>query len=486
VAVLLRTGVLDVPGVDAVSVFAVPGEPLRIDGADALSGQLGSDLTGLAERQEHKGDAGAVLELPMSSGPLRRLVIVGTGDGGTVAWRKAGSALARRTKSDPVVALPLDAVPTDEALAALVEGLVLASYRFRAEGAEPKGSTTERYELVGTEPQLRQAVLDAALHRARATLRARDLTNTPSLVKTPSWLAARALDGAESAGLTARVRDERELAAEGFGGVVAVGMGSTRPPRLIELSYAPAGATRHVVLVGKGITFDSGGLSLKPNEGMVSMKTDMGGGAAVIATMAALRDLGVTVKVTGLVPAAENLPSGTAQRPSDVIRHYGGRTTEVLNTDAEGRLVLADALAYAVERLAPDVIVDVATLTGAAPFALGRRHAALYASTDDLAVELAAAAAEAGERVWRMPLVEDYRAAIDSRVADLANTGSNLAVSGGSITAALFLREFTGGLPWAHLDIAGPARSDSDEDEVTKGATGYGVRLLLRWLEGMR
>jgi leucyl aminopeptidase len=217
---------------------------------------------------------------------------------------------------------------------------------------------------------------------------------------------------------------------------------------------------------------------------MPGMKTDMAGGAAVIATMAALADLKIGVKVTGLVPMAENMPGEASMRPGDVVTHYGGRTDEVLNTDAEGRIVLADALAYAVANLAPDVVVDIATLTGAAPLGLGKRHGALYATTAGLRDALLAAAAAGGERLWSMPLVDDYRDALDSDIADLRNIGDPaLDYSGGSIVAALFLREFVGSAVWAHLDVAGPARADSDEDEVTKGATGFGVRTFLCWLE---
>jgi leucyl aminopeptidase len=218
---------------------------------------------------------------------------------------------------------------------------------------------------------------------------------------------------------------------------------------------------------------------------MVSMKTDMAGGAAVIATMSALRDLGVRDRVTGLVPLAENMIGGDATRPSDVVRHYGGTTSEVLNTDAEGRLVLADALAYAVANLAPDAVVDIATLTGAASLGLGKRHAALYATSPALADALVRAGEAGGERLWPMPLVDDYRDALDSDVADLRNVADpGRHYSAGSIVAALFLREFVDGVPWAHLDVAGPARADADEDEVTKGATGFGVRTFLRWLAG--
>ena len=293
-------------------------------------------------------------------------------------------------------------------------------------------------------------------------------------------------------GLAIEVRDHRRLEAEGFGGLIAVGRGSVRPPRLVQLGYVPAGtsaraarALPHAVLVGKGITFDTGGLSIKPAAAMTSMKTDMAGAAAVLAAMGALRSLQVPVRVTGLLALAENMPSGTATRPSDVITHFGGTTVEVLNTDAEGRLVLADALAYAAARLAPDVVVDLATLTGAVTIALGRRDAALYANDDRLAARLAAAAAATGERVWRMPLVEDYRDALASEVADLANIGRRPAAGAGagSIVAALFLREFVDDVPWAHLDIAGTGRADADDHEISKGGTGYGVRLLLRWLE---
>jgi leucyl aminopeptidase len=243
-----------------------------------------------------------------------------------------------------------------------------------------------------------------------------------------------------------------------------------------------------VVLVGKGITFDSGGLSLKPSDAMKSMKTDMAGGAVVIAAMSALARLGAEVKVTGLVAAAENMPSGSALHPGDVISQYGGRTTEVLNTDAEGRLVLADALAYAVANLRPDAMVDIATLTGAARVALGTSVGAMYASRADLAQALLAAAADSGEKLWRMPLVEDYvSGALESPVADSANVPhGDRSYRAGSIDAALFLREFTGGLPWAHLDVAGVSRSAADDGELARGATGFGVRLLLRWLGGFR
>lgn len=445
-----------------------------------MGAELGVDLLVQLQRADAKGVAGEVVSLPLFTGRTQTVHLVGTGDGSPTALRKAGAALVRRTASATTLraALPEDADPAG--LEALIEGLLLAAYRFRL-GRDDSPPKLSDIELLVEDPAALEPVRRRATAVVAATMLARDLVNTPSLEKSPAWLADRARSATEAAGCSTRVRDECELAAEGFGGVVGVGMGSTRPPRLIEMCYDPPGAGRHVVLVGKGITFDSGGLSIKTTEGMVAMKSDMAGGAAVIAAMSALRELGVRVKVTGLVPAAENMPSGSAQRPGDVITQYGGKTVEVLNTDAEGRLVLADALAYADTMLDPDAVVDLATLTGAISVGLGRRDAGLYSTDEELAAELLAAGEAAGERLWRMPLVEDYRDTLDSQVADLANIGRKT-YSGGSIVAALFLREFAGSRRWAHFDIAGPARADGDEDEVTTGGTGFGVRLLLRWL----
>jgi leucyl aminopeptidase len=259
--------------------------------------------------------------------------------------------------------------------------------------------------------------------------------------------------------------------------VLAVGRGSSRPPRFVEMTWSPRGAKRHVVLVGKGITFDSGGLSLKPPDSMPGMKTDMSGGAAVIATMTALRALGVKTKVTGLIPMAENLPGSDATRPGDVIRHYGGLTSEVLNTDAEGRLVLADVLWYVAKKFKPKFMVDLATLTGAIMVALGTEYAGLFSNNDELAERLTKAGLATGERVWRMPLGPEYDKQIDSQFADMKNTGSR---HGGSITAAQFLQRFVDDTPWAHLDIAGTAMGAPKTEINHSWGSGYGVRLLER------
>ena len=411
--------------------------------------------------------------------------------------------------------LPGDASP--DAVQAFTEGVLLGSYRYAfapddesgialepvrggtaaaagpgapaAPGARGKsGAPSGAVRLLATEPA-DAAVISAAADRAAAVAGAvafaRDLVNTPSARKSPQWLADQATELAQRCGLGVRVRGGDELTQAGFGGIVAVGSGSSHPPRLIELSYEPDGWDTHVVLVGKGITFDSGGLSLKPLDGMKTMKTDMAGAAAVIAAMSALGALGARVKVTGLVAAAENMPSGSAMRPGDVITQFGGRTVEVLNTDAEGRLVLADALAYADLAIDPDMIVDLATLTGAARIALGTTLGAMFTDDDDLAAALASAGEAGGERLWRLPLFDEYRDLLDSGVADLANIPARRYGPPGAIAAALFLREFSGRRRWAHLDIAGPARSTTDDGETTKGGTGFGTRLLLRWLAGL-
>jgi leucyl aminopeptidase len=278
-----------------------------------------------------------------------------------------------------------------------------------------------------------------------------------------------------------------------FGGLRAVGGSSPKPgPRMIEVSYQPQSkkksmnALPHVVLVGKGITFDTGGISLKrPYDTMMAMKSDMAGSAAILGTLTALEHLQPNVRVTALMMMAENAISGTAQRPSDVIKHYGGTTVEVINTDAEGRLVLADGLAYADLNLDPDYLVDIATLTGAATLGLGRQYAAMYTRDTALADQLTKAGEAVGDRVWHMPLVDDYKDALQSDIADLNHTADKGKFSAGSVTAALFLENFVGTRRWVHLDIAGTARSEVDAGENSKGGTGFGVRLLTEWITSL-
>jgi leucyl aminopeptidase len=437
-----------------------------------------------------KGRPGEIVAVPMPGGPAgpAELLVVGIGEGSPAELRKAGAAIARRSKGRATLAAALPEGTDDAGLQAHIEGLLLASYTFSRRSEPPSSGPVAGIALHFGGDFGRKAA-DHALVVVKAVWLARDLANTPSNEKDPAWLADRAREVAMATGLECRIWDETGLRGEGFNGLLAVGSGSSRPPRLISLGYRPddengvSAQSSHVVLVGKGITFDSGGLSIKPREAMIPMKADMAGGGAVIAILGALRELGVRHRVTGLVAAAENMPSGSAYRPSDVITQYGGTTVEVVNTDAEGRLVLADALAYADRTLDPDVIIDLATLTGAASLGLSRRVAALYATDDELAFGLMAAGEAAGDPLWRMPLVEDYRSALDSDIADVCHVVEDTKVGGGSITAALFLREFIGGHRWAHLDIAGPGKVEFEEHEITKGGTGFGVRALLRWLQ---
>jgi leucyl aminopeptidase len=344
----------------------------------------------------------------------------------------------------------------------------------------------------GGEPSQGVAPWKTVLTRARAVAEgvylARDLTNTPSDRKCPKWLAERA--GSAAAGvaeLRVAIWDEKRLETAGFGAVLAVGRGSANPPRLVQLGWNPPGARTHVVLVGKGITFDTGGINVKSRDSMKLMRKDMGAAATVIAATVVAARLQLPVRITTLAPLAENAFGGDAMRPGDVVRHWGGLTTEVLNTDAEGRLVLADTLAYVTATECPDVVIDLATLTGAQSVALGKRTAALFTESDHLAVALSEAATAAGESLWRLPLVEDYRDCLTGQVADLANIAMDRDPGAGAVVAALFLREFTGAARsrWAHLDISGPAWSDSATGELAKGATGWGVRTIVNFLDSL-
>ena len=468
---------------DGVSSWLVAvGDDGPAGAAAAVGERLGVEVAELVGAQKATGfepTAGAVAAYPLLSGDARELVLVGTGAGTAAELRKAAAAVARRGRGQQcVVAVVADG--TD--IRAFGEGLVLGSYDYTLKTADTPKPVAETIVVTDGSGDDRSEDLERGGVIGRAGWLARELATTPSNEKTPAWLAARATAVARSAGLDISVWDEKKLAAGGFGGILAVGRGSTRPPRLIRLDYTPDKAgkdTPYVVLVGKGITFDTGGLSLKPRESMATMKRDMTGGGSVIATMAVLRELGVRVRVTGLVCAAENMPSGTAYRPDDVVTHYGGRTTEIKNTDAEGRMVLADGLAYAVNDLKPDVIVDVATLTGAIKVSLGSGlYGGMFATDDALADNLAEAGEVSGERLWRMPLPEEYRELISTPIADSVNSSGGP----GSITAALFLMPFAGKVPWAHLDLSSMAESTVDAFEYAQGPTGVGARLLSTWL----
>lgn len=470
---------------DALVVGAFAGEngPVLSSEGAAIDAALEGGLSEHLSRVAFKARVGKVCVLPtLGRIPAKSIAVVGLGDDRVAdpldIMRSAG-VVARRLADSAVIASALHGANRDGGgVSAAAEGFLLGSYRFTQYKSKPQSSKTERILF------LDDADADAVVRGtvvAEATALARDLTNEPASTLYPGTFAARAGEVADANGLECTIWEEDELDARGFGGILAVGRGSERPPRLIHLRYMPENARGKVVLIGKGITFDSGGLSLKDAKQMEEMKTDMGGGAAVIGAMSALVRLDAKVEVLGLVAAAENVPSSHSLKPGDVIKHYGGTTSEVLNTDAEGRLVLADVLAYACEQ-EPDAVVDAATLTGAIMVALGRKAIGLFSNDDGLKDELCAAATRAGERVWPMPLYDDYRSDLESEVADIKNVGPRW---GGAILAALFLQEFVGEkIPWAHLDIAGPARAERDFDEVVKGGTGVATRTLLAWIEG--
>jgi leucyl aminopeptidase len=480
----------------AVPVFA--GMELG-PGAEEAVAALGVPLAPLLEARGFSGKAGEAVALPtLGRLPATVLLLVGVGERAGVdaeVLRRAAAVVVRHGAGARrgVTTLP-QALPADPAGAvqAVAEGALLAAYRFdkykqaKANGAERPAELASLALVPGPSAGRGSGgragltgALAAGQVRAAATNLARDLSNEPANALHPADLAAAARKLLAGKGVTVKVKNEKELAREGFGGIIGVGQGAEHPPRLIELRYAPKGASGQVVLVGKGITFDSGGLSLKPADSMKTMKTDMSGAAAVLATMSVLAELDVKVAVTGYLASAENMPSGRATRPGDVLTMKNGKTVEVLNTDAEGRLVMADALALGAAAK-PDAIIDVATLTGACAVALGNRYTGLMANDEALAAELLAAAAEAGEPTWRLPLPPEYRKDIESDLADLKNVGDRY---GGALFAGLFLQEFVDDRPWAHLDIAGPARAEADDGYLTKGSTGVTVRTLLTWLK---
>lgn len=452
-------------GDDAPVLGPGSGDIEAATGADLLEAALGAGFTGAV---------GEMLRLPLVGA---NLLLVGAGSATPDDCRRAASVIVRQSAACASVATTLAALGGDDVLAAVVEGIVLARPTFSMRS--DKHASLNRVVLAecGSDP----AVLDRAVAVAHAAALARALATVPSNIKSPAWLADQAVLQGERAGLGVEVWDEKRLAKEGFGGVVAVGSGSATPPRFVQMTYTPTKAKRstpHVVLVGKGITFDTGGLSIKPSDGMLTMKRDMTGAGVVLSVMSALAAVDCPVRVTGLLAIAENAVGGASMRPGDVITHYGGRTSEVTNTDAEGRLVLADALAYAADKLKPTMLVDIATLTGAAKVALGLHLGGIFATSDELAAEFEQAGVSAGEPLWRLPLADVYNDLLASKVADADNAPGGA----GAITAALFLKPFTGGLPWVHLDIAPVGDSQEDAFEYAKGPTGFGARLLLRRL----
>jgi leucyl aminopeptidase len=467
----VKVEVRDTDGLEADAELVVVGLH-QGDSVAALAGAPGADLA--------KGTFKSLAAVFPPEGPLT--LVVGLGEREEMGAERLRVAAALAVKEAARLELRSlawrlpDSLAAEDAATAIVTGTVLGSYRFdRFRSEKPDEPRTRVESLVVLGPGEIAAAAEAARICAEAQNRARDLQSTPANFATPAALAARAAEiaaGADS--LSAEVMGREEIVAKGMGGLAAVAQGSAEEPRLIVLRYAGGGP--RVGLVGKGVTFDTGGISLKPGAGMQEMKFDMSGAAAVLEAVAAVAELGLAVDLVAVVPATENMPSGTAVKPGDVITQYGGKTVEINNTDAEGRLILADALAYAVE-LGAERVVDIATLTGAVLFALGSTYAAVVSNDDALAAELVAAGAETGELTWRLPLHPEFKEMMKGTVADLSNLASKR--EAGTLTAASFLEEFVGETPWAHLDIAGTAWDVPNRDYVGKDATGYGVRLLV-------
>ena len=478
--------------------------PVLAPGGGSVDQAFGGKLAETLRTLGAKGGEGEVTKVPAPNGVKADLVLaVGLGsapeDGGDYApetLRRAAGAAARALAGSQkaVFALPTG---TTEAVAAVAEGALLGAYAFTAyrgkqgddtaadgeDGERDPNAPLAEVVVAGAKPRDRrqQAAVERAGVLAAAVHRARDLVNTPSNDLTPERFARIARTAAREYDLTFDEWDEKALADEGYGGILGVGQGSANPPRLVRVSYRHPAAKRTLALVGKGITYDSGGISLKPATSNVTMKCDMSGAAAVLATVVAVARLELPVTVTGWLALAENMPSGSATRPGDVLRMYGGTTVEVLNTDAEGRLVMADALVRACEE-EPDAVVDVATLTGAMMVALGSQTFGIMANDDAFRTLVHETAEQAGEQSWPMPLPRELRKSLDSSVADLQNVGDRL---GGGLLAGLFLKEFVSeGTRWAHLDIAGPAFHEGAPFGYTpKGGTGSAVRTLVRLAE---
>ncbi|MDX3531658.1 leucyl aminopeptidase [Streptomyces sp. ID05-39B] len=484
---------------DAIVIGVAKGAngPVVAPGAEAVDKAYDGRLAGVLETLGAAGAEGEVTKLPAPAGFKTPLVLaVGLGSEpekdasyDAEALRRAAGVAARALAGSKkaAFALPL----TDAAdLGAVAEGVALGAYSFDAYKEQDKDAKAKKGKsplaeatLLGGKP--RDAAHKAALARAAAVTeelnRARDLINTPPNDLDPEAFAAVAQTAAKEHGIKVQILDEKALTKGGYGGILGVGAGSAAGPRLVKLSYTSSKAKKHLAFVGKGITYDSGGISLKPAGHNETMKCDMSGAAAVFAAVVAVARLGLDVNVTGWLALAENMPSGSATRPGDVLRMFSGKTVEVLNTDAEGRLVLADAL-WAASQEKPDAIVDVATLTGAMMLALGNRTFGIMANDDAFRSALHEAAEEVGEPAWPMPLPDHLRKGMDSPIADIANMGERM---GGGLVAGLFLREFVGeGITWAHLDIAGPAFNEGGPFGYTpKGGTGTAVRTLVRLAE---
>ncbi len=463
------------------------GRPGHLDRADA---RLGGILRRAIADERFQGKSGQSLVAHTNGGlPARRIGLVGIGPGSEPSGRALRIAAGNAVRLGVSVGAPhvafswMATTPGVAAIEAAAEGAWLGAYRFDRYLTDERRRPTPLVALTLCPPGPHDpADTAAALARARsggrAVARARDLVNEPAGVMTPARLAELSSGWAREAGLQVEVLDRAACAELGMGLYLAVAQGSTEAPRFIHLAWKPATTRRRVVLVGKGVTFDSGGLSIKTNEGMLDMKTDMAGAAAVLAAVVAAGEERLPIEVHALAACTENMPSGSAYKLGDVLRSLDGKTVEINNTDAEGRLTLADALTFGL-RLRPDAILDFATLTGACVVALGPHTAGVMSNDEALAATFLAAAEQSGEEMWRLPLPPRLAEQLKSEIADLKNTGERW---GGALTAGLFLKEFVGDIPWVHVDIAGPASASKEQGHVGKGGTGFGVLSILNYL----
>ncbi|MFH1646880.1 MAG: leucyl aminopeptidase [Chloroflexota bacterium] len=454
----------------------------------AVDAALGGTIADLIKQGDIKGKLNEVTLLhSLGKLPAGRVAIVGLGKKRELTLNRVRGAVAEagrylRGKGVTVLATVaqgagVNGIRYADAVQAVTEGATLGLYTFRRYITKKENNHSEIKELiiVGKEKPALEKAIELGRIPAEAAVWARDLVNEPGNYMTPNRMAEAARQLARDHGLKVEVLDRERMAELGMGGLLGVAQGSQQPPQFIILNYKGSDSDIvDIALVGKGITFDSGGISIKPSEGMAEMKGDMAGGASVMATMMALARLKPKINVTALVPATENLPSGTALKPGDIIKAMNGKTIEVLNTDAEGRLILADALCYAV-KLGARAIVDVATLTGACHVALGSVCSGSFTNNQGLADRIIAAGNETGELIWPMPMYDDYKEQLKSDVADIKNIGGRW---GGAITAAKFLEEFINKTPWVHLDIAGTYFTDKEKGYLVKGATGIPVRTL--------
>ena len=476
---------------DAIVVGVYADDKKLRDPVAGLDQAAGGALREVLDAEKFQGKAGQVTHLHTKGKlPSSRVVVVGLGKRAETTAetvRRAAAVGLRRARDlgarDVAIDALGDRLPARQRAQSVVEGAILGTYTFDRYKREKVEKIVETLRVVEPDGRHRREAADGARRGqvfAEATWFARDLINAPANDVHPTHLAQVAGEIAKTDGLTLEVLERAECKKLGMGAFLGVSAGSEQPPKFIHLTWTPSGRSRkRVAIIGKGVTFDSGGLDLKTPEGMLRMKDDMSGAAAVLGIMRALPSLKPAVEVHGLIAATENMPGGAAIRPGDILKAMNGTTIEIGNTDAEGRLTLADAICFAIQKVDAHEIVDMATLTGACVVALGPFCSGLFSNHDGLADRLLAAADAAGERVWRLPLIDEYRENLKSDVADMNNVGPR---GGGAITAGLFLKEFAGERPWAHFDIAGPAFLEKDTPLSPKGGTGCAVRTILAYL----